>query len=57
VKEIKTPLIELAEGETFTADGDGARVITAKHSHSDILRYVVADIGKSEAQFILETLT
>ncbi len=57
MKEIKTPLIELAEGETFTADGDGARVITAKHSHSDILRYVVADIGKSEAQFILETLT
>ncbi len=56
MSEIKTPLIELAEGQTHTADGDGARVITAKHSHSDIFRYVVAEIGKSEARFILETL-
>ena len=52
--EIKKPLVELAAGESFTADDDGAQVITAAHTHSDILRYVVADLGASEARLILD---
>lgn len=54
--EIKTPLLRLAEGETFTADEDGALVITEAHTHSDILRYVVADIGKDDVLTIVELL-
>lgn len=57
MSEIKTPLIELAEGQAHTADGDGAHVITADHAHADILRYVVSDIGKAEALAILEGLS
>lgn len=54
--EIKTPLLRLSEGETFTADEDGALVITEAHTHADILRYVVADIGKEDVLAIVETL-
>lgn len=54
--EIKTPLVELAEGQTFTATADGAHVITAAHTHSDILRFVVADLGASEARFIIDQI-
>jgi hypothetical protein len=54
--EIKTPLLRLAEGETFTAGEDGAFVITDAHTHSDILRYVVADVGKDHAAAILDLL-
>ena len=43
--EVKRDLILLREGETHTADQDGALVIDDRHSHSDILRYVAADIG------------
>lgn len=54
--EVKTPLLRLTEGETFTSDADGALVITEAHTHSDILRYVVADIGKDDVLAIVETL-
>lgn len=45
MSEIKTPLISLAPGESFTAGDDCAHVISSEHSHADILRYVVGDIG------------
>jgi hypothetical protein len=51
--EIITPLLVLEQDETHTADEDGAVVITGKHTHSDILRYVVSDIG-SDARSLLE---
>jgi len=54
--EIITPLIELAEGETHTADHDGAVIITGKHTHSDVLRYVVSDVGIGDATFLLQQI-
>lgn len=54
--EIIFPLIPLSEGETHTADHDGAVVITGRHTHSDVLRYVAADIGYGDALFILRSL-
>lgn len=44
--EIKTPLVKLEPNETFTADEDGAFVITERHSHADVMRYIVDDIGE-----------
>lgn len=54
--EVKTPLIFLEEGETHTADSDGAYVITENHTHSDILRYVVNDIGENALDIVKELL-
>ena len=54
--EIITPLIVIEQGETYTADEDGAVVITGEHTHSDILRHVVSDIG-SDARSLLEEIT
>jgi hypothetical protein len=54
--EVKTDLIRLEPGQPFTADEDGAYVLTEAHTHSDILRYVAADIGADDAIFILQTL-
>lgn len=45
--EIKTPLIELQPGETFTADENGAFILADHHSHADLIRYVVGDIGEN----------
>jgi hypothetical protein len=52
--EIIKPLIRLAAGESYTAKEDGAHVITAEHTHSDILRFVIADLGASEARFLID---
>jgi hypothetical protein len=54
--EVTTPLLILKPGETFTADANGALVITERHTHSDVLRYVVSDIG-SDARSLLDALT
>lgn len=54
--EIIKPLLVLKANQAFTADADGAHVITADHTHADILRYVVADIGKAEARFIIDEI-
>lgn len=53
MSEIKTPLRKLIEGEVYVADQDGAHVIEQDHTHADILRFVVADIGKGDALHIL----
>jgi len=53
--EVITPLLVLEQGETYTVDEDGAVVITGEHTHSDILRYVVSDIG-SDARSLLEDI-
>lgn len=54
--EIITPLLVLREGETHTADEGGALVATERHTHSDILRYVVADIGSDALHIVQELL-
>lgn len=54
MSEIKTPLLRLVEGETFTADEDGALVITEAHTHADILRYIVGDIGADDVRAMLD---
>jgi hypothetical protein len=51
--EVITPLLVLEQDETHTADEDWALVITGEHTHSDILRYVVSEIG-SDARSLLE---
>lgn len=56
MSEIKKELLKLAPNETYTADEDGALVITDVHTHSDILRYVVKDLGLEETKFILDFL-
>jgi len=53
--EVTTPLLVLEQGETYTVDEDGAVVITGEHTHSDILRHVVSDIG-SDARSLLEDI-
>lgn len=54
MSEVVRPLITLPPGKVFTSDEDGAIIITEAHSHSDVLRYVVADIGRDEAMALLE---
>lgn len=51
--EIKTDLIMLRTGELYQA-GEDDYVITSEHTHSDILRFVVADIGIDDAILTLE---
>ena len=53
--EVTTPLLVLEQGENYTVDEDGAVVITGEHTHSDILRHVVSDIG-SDARSLLEDI-
>jgi hypothetical protein len=53
--EVITPLLVLEQDETHTADEDWALVITGEHTHSDILRYVVSEIG-SDARSLLEDI-
>lgn len=56
MSEIKTPLRELRPGEQFTAGEDGAQVIDSIHTHSDIMRFIVADIGAGDARCILDMI-
>lgn len=53
MSEIKSPLLRLNEGEAHTADEEGAIVITGKHTHADIIRYVVSDVGE-DARYLVE---
>lgn len=55
--EIVRPLLTLDAGKAFRAGEDGAIVITPDHTHSDILRYVVADIGHADAAALLDAIT
>lgn len=50
--ETCTPLLRLEPGDEFVAN-DRAYVITEKHSHSDLLRYIVEDIGVDHAMALL----
>ena len=55
--EIKTNLLFIPHGEIYANEtGDDVHLITEAHTHLDILRYVVADIGWGEALFHLESL-
>ena len=54
--EVITPLLILKPGETYTAGEDGALVITERHTHADVLRYVVSDIG-GDARSLLDALS
>lgn len=54
--EIKTKLIALKQGETYTADEDGAIVITGSHTHADIIRHVVDDIGEDALYLVNEAI-
>jgi hypothetical protein len=56
MSEIHTPLTRLQPGETFTADEDGALVITEAHSHADLIRYVVGDIGEDALGLVSKAL-
>lgn len=60
MSEIQTQLFKIppemkyfADDKTRISDGE-TFVITEDHSHADILRFVVTDIGKEEAIFILK---
>ncbi|WP_198352361.1 hypothetical protein [Sphingomonas sp. MA1305] len=55
--EITTPLLVLAPGLTYTAGSDGALIITDQHSHADILRYVVSDVGVEHAHALLNQVS
>lgn len=46
MSEITKPPIILAPGEPFTDEEEQAVVFTAAHSHRDILRHVIADLGE-----------
>ncbi|WP_226018643.1 hypothetical protein [Novosphingobium sp. FKTRR1] len=53
--EICTKPIELASGETWSNEtDDDAIIFTAAHSHNDILRYVVKDIGADALVLVRE---
>lgn len=54
--EVKTPLIHLAPGETFTAGDGGAVVIGEESTHADIIRYVVADMGSAVRLLVEDAL-
>lgn len=57
MNEIRTPLTRLMPGDKYIAKGDDETVIiTPEHTHCDILRYVVADVGKEHAREILDML-
>lgn len=51
---IKKP-ITLAPGDIFTDETDEAIIFTARHTHRDILRYVIAELG-DEARFHVDDL-
>lgn len=54
--EIKTELHKLDPGQTFTAGEDPVFVITEAHSHADVIRYVVSDIGADARQLVEDAL-
>lgn len=53
--EICKPLLKLHTGQSYTAT-DYAYVITEAHSHMDILRYVVGDVGHEHCAALLDSL-
>lgn len=53
--EIKTDLIMLRAGEVYIA-GEDDYVITENHTHCDILRFIVADIGVEDVRCLLDSL-
>lgn len=55
MSEITSEPVHLSEGESFTADGD-AIVFTERHSHRDILRYVIAELGEETMLHVAELL-
>jgi hypothetical protein len=57
MSEIQTPLTRVPSGENYTnTTDDDVWVITADNTHMDILRYVIDDLGWSEAVLHLESL-
>lgn len=50
--EIRTPIIELEEGKTYTAKA-GDFLITEKHSLSDVLRFLVDQVGVDDIRYLL----
>ena len=46
--------IDIADGELYRAPKGGAVVFTEDHSYMDILRFLVAEIGFSEARHLLQ---
>jgi uncharacterized protein YtpQ (UPF0354 family) len=55
--EIKTDLFVVRRGESFTNETeDDVCLIAEKHTHLDILRYVVDDLGWEEAMMHLQSL-
>ena len=58
--EIKTPLLHIRPGETYAVPAgaeDDAMVITDAHTHADIIRYVVADIGEDALFLVKDALS
>ncbi len=51
--EIKTNLTKLSEGDKYIA-GPDEYVITDDHSHADLLRFMIADIGIEDVQCLLD---
>lgn len=46
--------IDVGVGELYRAPEGGAIVFTDSHTYKDILRYVVAEVGFSEARYMLQ---
>lgn len=51
--EIKTDLIKLPEGSNYIVGPDDY-LITESHTHMDILRFMVQDIGIDDVQTLLD---
>jgi hypothetical protein len=46
--------IDVAAGELYRAPDGGAVVFTDDHSYKDILRFLIAEVGFSEARHLLQ---
>lgn len=55
MSEIKKDVIHLDEGETYTADADGADVIPDDRTISDITRWIVENDWAGEVLELLKT--
>jgi hypothetical protein len=55
--EITNPPIEIIGGQTWrNEDDDPAIVFTVRHSHRDILRYVIGELGYEAAWHVDDLL-
>ena len=53
MSEIKKDLIKLSENDTYKATGNDY-VITEDHTHADILRFIISDLGSAkDVSFLL----